>query len=806
MNGCLTGWSGDLRYGVRSLAMAPGFVALAVLCLGPGIGAAALMFTAVDSLLLEPPPFAEPDRLVAVTQVRETAPGSRQPVSLGNYRELREGAADAAEAAAMRAATFRLGSGEAARRRAGALATANLFPVLGIEPALGRGFRAEDETAAPSPVVLLSDETWRRDFAGDGDVIGATVTVDGQARTIIGVLPRLADARMPREIREARIWVPLERSVSPTDTAVTVIARLAAGVTLEHAAARFGSIGTELATRYPESMGSTLRVDELGGSVSRSTRDMLLLGMGSAVLVLLIACANVANLLLARATRRRPELAIRAALGASPGRIVRQLLFESLALGVLGAVLGLVVARWSRDALLRALAELQGAEITMPIDASVLAFTIGATVLSSLLFGLVPALQVGRGSAPPMLRVSSFSASTGRGFTRFRHTLVVGQVGWALALLAGAALLLRSFVSLMAVEGGIDTENLLAVELSRSDGEEARAAPAMPDVEGMLAALAALPGVESAAAADFLPLRTSGRRSRVTLRDTSIETDRLPTISYASVTERFFETLRTRLLQGSGFTADVTERGAPVAVVNERMAGQLWRRADPLGKRFDLEAMPGLPSITVIGVSRDIANWDQSGVPLATAYVRFDDLEVFPSQLLLRMNGAVPASFEALAGAIRSIAPDVEVLEVAAMEDVRRGAFWRQELFSSTLAVFGAAALLLSVLGLYGVLTYLVRLREREIGIRIALGAGPGRVVRIVIGQGARLVAAGVALGLVGALVLGRLMRGLLFGVGPFDAPLFAGVTAVLVAVAITASVAPACRAMRVDPSALLRD
>ncbi len=796
----------DARSALRALAASRTIVALAVLCLSIGIGANTMIFTVVDGVILEPPPFADPDRLVSVGEVNRLATAVESPASVPDFVDWQTSSADLAEMAAVRESTFAVGTSGGREWVDGALVTPNYFSLLGIRPVIGRTFVAAEEAADAEPVVVLSEALWRAQFGADREIIGHAVNIDDRPALVIGVVANILDARVPNVLRSSRAWLPLHATADTSweDRSINVVARLAPGVSIETATARLDGIASRLAALHSENRDFGIRISPYARNLSPSTTTMILLMMGSVSLVLMIACANVANLLLASATRRRHEFAIRAALGAARWRIVRQLLCESLFIAALGAAIGLVLAKWSLTFLLGMVASSTGTELALSIDMSVLAYTVALTLTAAVLFGLAPALHAARESARAQLSGSGFATTATRRHERTRRRLVTAQVAFALALLIPASLFLRSFMNLVAADGGIETEGVTSVHVSVLEK------PAVQKdvgryLESTLAALSAAPGTQAVGAANLLPLRGGGFRSKVDLPGGTLDPSGMPAISYGGVSPDFFGALGIPLLQGRTFGPEGA--GGRVAVVNKAMADRLWPSEDPIGKEFRLAADARRGWITVIGVSGDVANWDSSNRPLPTAYVDANSLSAFPTYFFVRKrSGERTLSAEPLTRAIASLKYTIGHITITPMNEVAQSTFWRQRLFSLVLTAFGVAALTLTAVGIYGVLAFLVWERAREIGIRMALGAERKRVLRMVLSQAVEVVSVGVAIGLGGAYAVARIVRGMLFGVAPFDAWLFLGVTAILTAVAFIASLAPAFRAARINPSELLRD
>lgn len=803
MRGLLT----DVRFGLRALLKIPTFVVLAVTCLGIGIGASAMTFTVLDRALLRPLGSVDPAGLLAVAEVRQSVPDEWWPSSWANFYDWETAVGEDAQMSAYRGYSFDVSSNGSDVRVEGAYITDNLFTVLGVQPVLGPGFQAAGDATAERPVVLLSETFWRQQLGGDRAIIGQVLRVDGMPHTVVGVVPALLDVGLPTVMRSARVWVPLRadlRSLPRDDRSVWVIARLARGVSVDRFFARLDNVAKRLAATHPEDDGWTVRTGPLGGGPLGGSRSTLLLSMAAAALVLLIGCANVANLSLASSMRRRHEFGIRATVGASSWRIARQLLSESLTVATLGAALGLSIARSGLDVIARFYAADSLAPAALPIDASTLAFTIGLTVATTVLFGLFPALEAARGATRVQIAESGFGTTIARSRDGLRRGLVIGQVAASLVLLIGAALLARSFANLLALDRGVETE---AVTSIRVEAQEESSAPddVARHVQALIDALSAIAGVETAAAStNVLPLRGGGFRSAASTAAVP-DPGSGPMVAYTGVTAGFFDTLGIPVLRGRSL--DENEGRGNVAVVNEAMARLLWPNRDPVGSRFRLDTEAERGWITVIGVSGDFLTWDSNGgEPLPMAYFAAGTLDAYPVFYFVRKREAdLVVAAESIYRAIDALDVPVKRTVITPMEQVARDPFWRQRVFSLWFIAFGGAALTLTAVGIYGVLAYLVRQRWQEIGIRMALGADRGEVLLMILRQAAVFAGGGIVIGLAGAYVLARSIRGLLFGVEPLDLALFAAVTASLAAVAMAASIAPAVRAARIDPNVLLR-
>jgi predicted permease len=795
----------ELRRGLRSLLANPSFVLLAVSCLGIGIGASAMTFTAVHHALLRPLGSVAAEGFVEIAEINRTMPNAWWPVSALNLADWQGALGERARLAPLRASGFAVGSADAEVRIEGAYATDDLFAVLGVAPVLGRSLQPADELPGAEPVVVLSEAYWRTRLGADRAIVGRTLVVDGTPHTVVGVVPSLLAPGMPSPIRSARLWLPLRAAAAPArdERQLLAFGRLAEGIDVASFTAQLKAVASRLAAAYPENADWSIDARQLADDAGGRIRPLLLLSLGAAALVLLIACANVANLTLARAAARRHELAVRSALGASSTRLVVQLASESLVVAALGAVAGLVLARFGLEFLARFYETNELAPVELPIDVVSLAFTIALTFVATVLVSLVPALTVARNGARIEIAASGTGLTAAPKQSRLRSVLVVGQFAASLVLLIGAVLLSRSFLNLLALDRGVDTERVTSVRVDAS-----QEAATMDDVEryvaDVLAALAAIPAVESTAVAtNFLPMRGGGFRSSVSLPTGA--SGPAPFVAYTGVTPGFFAALDIPLERGRSF-GDDDPRGR-VAVVNERLAELLWPNEDPLGRQFRLEADPERGWVTVVGVAGNVLTFDSNGpTPMPTAFFDVRSFDDYPIMFFVRTSRAAQAVGPAVVSrALEPLDIPLRRVVVTPMTQVARDPFWRQQLLSTWFTVFGAAALALAAIGIYGVLAFVVGQRRREIGIRLAVGARRGQVLELVLRQGAVLAGAGIAVGFVAAYGVARTLRSMLFGVDALEWTMFAGVAAALGAIALVASLAPALRAARIDPSALFR-
>ncbi len=816
----MSGLLKDMRYALRLLARSPGFTLVALGSLALGIGANTAIFSLVNAVLLRPMPVADPEALVAIYQTDERNPGNL-PVSHLNFEDLRTANTTLAgmSAVSFGQVNLRTGTGESIQAPI-QIVSGNYFDVMGVSLEKGRGFRAdEDEADGAQPVAVISWPFWQRQLGGDPDVLGTTITLNRAPVTIVGITPRTFTGTFP--VGAPSAWVPLAMHAVVQPEMVWYeqrrglflfpFGRLKPGVTVEQAQGNLQAIMAQLAEEYPvDNQGRSVamlplleaRVNPDGRGVVQTTSRLML---GVVGIVLLIACVNLANLQLARGSRRRRELAVRLAIGADRRRIVRQLLTESVLISITGGALGLLLATW----LLRLLASSSNVlpipldESVIGLDGRILTFTFAISVVTGLLFGLFPALEASRTDVVGAIKQESL-AGEGRGW--LRKTLVASQVALSVLSLVAAGLFLRSMAHTMRIDPGFNPENVttLAVNLGREGYDEARGTLFY---QQMVERASGLPGVASAAVAESIPLGGAQIQRSVYLNGTGAadQDRRLATTNYVS--PGYFETTGIRIVRGRAFTSTDVANSPSVAVINETMARQFWPDEEAVGKRFwffgDEEATQ------VVGIARDskVGFLGEDPAPLAYEPM-YQDYRTAAS-LLVRTSGLATGMAASLRGMVSELDPGLTILNVRTLDEQVRASMTGQQTLTTLVGVFGGVALLLASMGLYGVASYWVSHRTREIGVRMALGAQPGRMVMLVVRQSLTVVAFGLIAGLAVAglatAALGSQISALLIGVSPTDPGTFGGTVAILLLVGVLACLVPALRAARIDPLLALR-
>jgi putative ABC transport system permease protein len=794
----------DVRYGLRVLLKNPGFTLVAALTLALGIGANTAIFSVVNAVLLRPLPFPRPDELVVAEEVNGKTGETFPSASLADFFDWKSQSRSFEGLAAYSPWPITLFGGDRPEVVPSALVTDEFFQNLRVQPLLGRAFAPEEFEGVGARVVVLSHRLWQRRFGGDAGVIGKQLAVEQGSLTVVGVMP--PDFKLPAS---AEAWTPAGRGNGLTNLRTArifqTVARLKPGVTQAEAEAEMRTIAARLAAQYPEADANwSVRLVSLRETLVGDVRLALWILFGAVGLVLLIACANVANLLLARATTRHREVAIRAALGASRWRIMRQLLVESLLLSGAGGALGVLMAQWCVGAILW----LVPADLRFPrieeahVDTQVLGFTCAVALLAGLALGLIPGLRASRPDLHESLKESVRSAGAGRRLRRARGAMVVGEVALTLVLLAGAGLLLRSLLKLERVELGFDQEGLLVVPLSASMAKYGEPQARAAYFESLAERARGAPGVESVATAScppmmytmYFPFSVEGQANP----------NEVPQAWYNAVSPNYFALMRIPVLEGRGF-ADADRGAHYVAVINETMRRLYFAGQDPVGKRLTLSYLNTPLTLEVVGVVRDIKQESLAAPASAQIYVSYLQVPWFSTALVVRAKGDPAAALASVGRAVREADPAQTATGAKTMGQLLYDSAAQPRFYSLLLGAFAALALVLAGVGIYGVISYAVAQRTQEIGIRMALGAQAGDVLRLVVGQGMAWVLAGVAAGLASAFALTRVMKSLLYEVGAGDPATFFGVTALLTAVALLACYLPARRATKVDPMVALR-
>jgi putative ABC transport system permease protein len=801
----------DLRQAVRSLAGRPGFALVAVLTVALGVGANAAIFTLVNAALLRSLPFPDPEQLMVVWA--RNADGGQLTVSWPEYEDWRAQSRSFEALGAWRGQSVNLtGTGEP-DRLVGSFVSGSFFDVLRARPHLGRFFRADESAPGTAPpVAVLSHHAWQRRFGGDPGVVGRVLVLNGVSHTVIGVAgPELGPGRVALDayFMATEIWLPAaffpnKGGFDRGQDQFIVLGRLAPGVSREAAEADVALVARRLEETFPDTQkGRGVRLLSLHEQVVGDLRPPLLALMGAAGLVLLIACANVANLLLTRAVQRQREMAVRAALGAGRWRLARQLLTESLVIAGAGGLAGLGIA-WVLVPGLVALTPAGVLPAEIGVDGRVLAFTILVALATAAVFGVLPGLQASRPDLETVLRETGRGTAGGRARRRVRDGLVVAEVALSLVLLVGSGLLLRTVHAMGTANPGFRPERILTAEFRLPAARYERPEQIAAFLRSALEKLQAVPGVESAALIRAVPFSGNSAASPYVVegRDYAAGTEPVTQTNIAS--PGYFETLGIPVLAGRSFDARDRADTPPAAVVNATFARQAWGEGDPLGRRFRLKAEDRW--LTVVGVVGDIRHGAFTERPTAQAYTTHEqDAKIFAC-VIARTSGDPLAVAGAVRKAIWAVDPDQPVWRVRSLESLLEGARGPVRSIGILLTTFAALAVFLACVGLYGVLSGIVAQRTREIGIRMALGAPAARVVRLVVGRGMALTAVAIVLGLAGAAALSRLLGTLLFGVRPLDPVTFGAAAALLAVVALGACCLPARRAARLDPVSALAE
>jgi putative ABC transport system permease protein len=801
----------DLRYSFRTLVKQRGFTLVAVLTLAIALASNTAIFSVVNAILLRPLPFAAPERMLNLNAVSSIDGGTYPVYSYPNYVDLRAQTKSLEHVVAFSRGRAFLMEGDEPELLNGLDVTHNLLPMLGVRPQLGRNLTAAEDREGGPLVMMISHELWQRKFNGDPNIVGRAVRFGtaGKLRTVVGVLP--PKFRFPADESHRDYYAPFHEDLGPARTQrdsiwISVVGKMKPGVTVEQANAELQTISKRLIAQYPtENAGIVFRGESMHEAVVRDIRPALLMLFGAVAVVLLIGCANVANLLLARATARHKEISVRAALGASPGRITMQLLVESLLLSLAAGAVGLLLASWGIDALLAfAPADIPRLE-TVSMDGRVLLFTLLLSVVTGIAFGLAPAISASRPNLTEALKEGTRGSTEGKR-NRLRSILVVSAVAMSLMLLAGAGLLMRSFIHVTGINPGYDYRNAIALDISPRTLAYPDDAKAIAFNERLMDAIRAMPGVESVGAADRLPLTPNvsvwsfGIVGRPPYRPGT-----QPSSTYVAITPGFFTTMRIPLLRGRDITERDTDDAPNVAVVNQAFARELFPNEEVLGQKLQLNS-PDQPEdiVEIVGVVGDVRWRSLTDEPRATL---FTPRKQRPGRFMsIVVRGPQAESMgPSLRAVVRRLDRQQPIVGIATLGGTRTESLATRRFNLILLAVLAIVALVLAAVGIFSVMNYAVTQRTTEIGIRMALGAEARDVFRLIVGHAARLVLIGSVIGVAGALLSSRAIGSLLYGVKPADPWTFAAIVTVIAGTALLASYLPARRAAKVDPLVAIR-
>jgi putative ABC transport system permease protein len=795
----------DFLYSVRVLSKSYAFTIVVILTLALGIGANTAIFSFANGILLRPLPYPQSDRLAVLDETSRKEGGDTIGVSYPNFLDWREqNTVFEGIATHFGTSRFAITAGGSPSEIRGSRVTHGLFEVLRVSPILGRTFTESEDRPDEDAVVIIGHDLWQRSFGGNPEVIGQKVIISSRPRTIVGVMPR--GFRFP-EVSE--LWVPLavtDKIYTRTDHGLETIARLKDGMTIAQAQTEMNNIAARIQEQNPvTNEGLGVKVTSLHENLSGSYREGLLILLGVVGCVLLVACVNVANLMLARATARQKEFALRAALGASRWRIMRQLLLESLLLAIAGGALGFVLSLWALHLLLRAIPGDLPVWMNFSLDLRVLGFTLAITLLTGLVFGAVPALQTARVDLNDTLKEGGRGNSGAR--NRARSLLVVSEIAMSLVLLVGAGLMIQSFLRLRQVNIGLNPKNVLTATLLLPRAKYTDEAQRAVFFKQLIERVRSLPGVEVASATGTLPLGGNNWGRSLTVEGYPVmSVGQAPSVQHTVVTPGYFRTMGITLLAGRDFNDADTNDSPNATIIDERIARQYWPNQSPLGKRVRFgPPEDNEPWFTIVGVVSAVRHQRVQEDTRMSVYLPHQKIPISGMSLVARTSVNPHEFIGAVRREVAQLDPDLPVSEVATMDEVVAEAIWQPRLYALLFAVFAGGALLLALIGIYGVMAFLVQTRTHDIGVRMALGATARDVFRLIVGRGMKLTALGVVIGVAGAIALTHLMQSLLFNTSATDPFTFILISLLLSVAAFLACYLPARRAARVDPLVALR-
>ena len=792
----------DFRYAIRMILKSPGFSFVVVSILALGIGANSAIFSVVNAALLRALPFEDPNRLVMVNAAHQKL--GKTLASPADFIDWQSRNSVFVQLAAFRNQYYNVTEVDEPERIYGLAVSTSLFPLLNIKPAVGRAFFSEEEKPGANPVAIVSHGLWQRRFGSDPGFVGKVVKLNNNAYTVVGIMP--PDFEFPMAAQTVEIWVPLTLSsdllADRANHNVSVVARLKPGVTLQQAQAEMKNIASQLAQEYPETNGDFgVRLTPLHEEVIRGIKKPLLILFGTVGFVLVIACFNATNLLLARSTTRAREFAVRLALGATRYRIIQQVLVESLLLAVLGGILGLLLFSWGVNLFLKFGTDELAHIKNISVDHNVLGFTLLVSVLVSLAFGLAPALHYSRPHLSESLKQGGLSSTSGYGFRRLRKGLVVGEIALALALLIGAGLMVKSFLRLQAVDPGFNPNQLLTMVVSLPRAKYPKSDKIATFYQQVLEKIQTLPGVQSVGATTGLPIQGGGGSATFFVGAEHTPSEEGANANFQAINPDYFRVMSIPLLKGRFFTEQDDARAPKVVIIDELTARSFWPGENTLGKHLVIDRT----TLEIVGVVGQVKHSGLAVGPEATIYVPYLQEPISSMIFVVRTTSDQHAMVAAVRSAVQSVDKDQPVYKIKSMERIISDSIAHPRSISLLLGAFAGIALVLTVLGIYGLVAYFVNQRTQEIGIRVALGAQRHDIFKLIVSEGMKLLFIGLVIGVGMAFGLARVLSSLLYGISASDPATFLGVSALVTLVVLVASFLPARKAAKIDPIVALR-